>query len=1099
MLSISLLTPFALLNDGQPITLASRRTEALFIYLLRSRQAQSRDALANLLWDDLPQTRAAGNLRVLIANLRKALGATIKITRQSVWIDDTPGFRCDLTELERIVERVRITGADGLTASAAHALASALSAYHDELLPGFFLRGGQAFDEWLTTEREWIRTRVLLALSDVANAFFRLGDFRDGIEQAQRLVKLDPLREDGHQLLMRLLAADGQASAALAQYQRCTQILDVELGASPSAATEALAKRIGRGELTPPNMQAAAMLGAAPIPIPHNLPREMTPFFGRVAELAQLAQLLGAEANALITVVGAGGMGKTALAIEAARQVLSVTPAGASPFQDGIYLVPLSTIRETGAMPVIIAGIIGLRFQKDDRTELAQLINHVRRQSLLLILDNAEHLPELHEMIEEILRAAPRVRMLVTSRQLLNCAGETALPVQGLDLPAISTNVAEAAAGVQADSSEAILGSSAVQLFIQRVQRARGVHNFSAGDLAAIARVCFLVQGMPLAITLAASSVDVHTFAEIATGIAQGMEFLAVNDGGIPERQRSIHAVFDQTWDLLAPDEQRVLARLSIFPAGCARTVARQVTGATSQQLLALEHKSCIQRDLSTGHFSMHTLLRQWAATKLAAVGDQPQPLHAHAVEVIEQHYASDLWRHAGELAYHAEAARLVAKARDYLRMAGDVARDAFQNSLAIDTYTHALKLTTPGEREAMFQLRLAREELYHLLGNRAEQARELDAMRQLADDMQDIGKQCEVELCRSRYCEAIGQYAQAGSAARAAVGLAEAVADTHRLARAHLAWGAGLRRENLFDDALAHLQTAVNLAEVAALPTLAADGLRNMGIIAAYQGDYTRAQGYFERNLGIYRQAGNLPGEAAATGNLGVLLLYLADYARARPFVEQSVEIFRRIRDRRREAIGLNNLGTIAHKQGDYAAAQACYEQTLIISHQINDLQSRREAHNLLGHVLIDQAQIGAAKQHYEAALQLAHELNAPGSAVESQSGLAAIALLEGNNADACAQADGLLPNVNEHTLAQVEDGLRVYLACHRILRACSDERGDALIAAAHRILQERASRIVDASLRRSFLANNPIHRQVVAEFEAIRLANYLQKESRA
>jgi hypothetical protein len=365
------------------------------------------------------------------------------------------------------------------------------------------------------------------------------------------------------------------------------------------------------------------------------------------------------------------------------------------------------------------------------------------------------------------------VRLLITSRHKLNCPGENVLLLNGLDLPTENT-----------------LNASAVQLFVQSVHRAHGAFDFSVDDLAAIARICYLVQGIPLAIVLAASWVETRTFAEIAAEIEQNVGALATAHGHLPERQRSMTAVFDYSWQLMSAEEQRVFARMSIFRAGCTRLVAQRVTGGSSQHLLALEHKSHIQRDLSSGRFSIHELLRQWAEAKLVGMGESAPPLHMRAVESIEKFYAPDLAPYANELAYHAERAGLIEKARHYLQLAGDVARDHFQNSLAIELYGRALALTHDNDVDACFALRMARQAIYHLLGNREHQARDLSELASLAEGLSDARRPIEVLLAQARYLEAVSDYSTAVAIAQRAAQLAEASGVADLLCKSHLMWG---------------------------------------------------------------------------------------------------------------------------------------------------------------------------------------------------------------------------------------------------------------------------------------------------------------------
>ncbi|MFO7633509.1 MAG: BTAD domain-containing putative transcriptional regulator [Caldilinea sp.] len=606
MLELSLLTPLTIRRDGVILKLPSRRTEALLVYLIRNRQTHARDVLAQLLWDDLPQTTAQGNLRVLLANLRKELAPYVTITRQTVAFNAESAHRLDLDGLETVLAAARdeIDRTGVIARKTATALGEALLGYQGELLPGFFLRDGHGFEEWLATEREWLWTRVVEALDDLATEYLQWGDYRAGIERAQHLVNLDPLREEGHQLLMQLWAADGQISAALAQYERCVEILDRELDVPPHPFTTELSERIRAGDWQVPRVAKSNSVNA-PHPIPHNLPRPMTPFWGRSAELAQLAALLGDPVTPLVTVAGSGGMGKTALAIEAARQLVEAAhlvpkeDGARLRFADGIYFVALVAVRAGSGIAPAIAEAIGYQFQKDGGDEQAQLLRYVHGRAMLLVLDNAEHLLDDTDFFGRLL-AAPQVKLLVTSRHKLNRHGETVIALDGLDFPS------PALAG-ELDGTPAIranlLQFSAVRLFVETIRRAHGNITLRDEDVADIARICQLVQGIPLALLLAAAWIELFSPAEIAAEIEQNVAFLAFSatDAGAdhPARQRSMQAVFDHSWNLLTRNEQQTLARMSIFHNGCTRRVAQEVTGGSLRDLLSLVHKSLLVRDIA--------------------------------------------------------------------------------------------------------------------------------------------------------------------------------------------------------------------------------------------------------------------------------------------------------------------------------------------------------------------------------------------------------------------------------------------------------------------------------------------------------------------
>ena len=1084
MLELSLLGPLTIRRDGAVLKLPSRRTEALLVYLIRNRQTHARDVLAHLLWDDLPQTTAQGNLRVLLANLRKDLAPYVTITRQTVAFNAGSPHRLDLDGLEAVLAaaRAEIDRTGAIARQTATVLGEALLGYQGELLPGFFLRDGHGFEEWLATEREWLWTRAVEALDDLATEYLQWGDYRAGIEQAQRLVTLDPLREEGHQILMQLWAADGQISAALAQYERCVETLDRELGVPPHPFTTELSEHIRGGDWRVARA-AKSKSASAPHPIPHNLPRPMTPFWGRSVELAQLAALLGDPVTPLVTIAGSGGMGKTALAIEAARQwveaALLVPEAdGVRPrFTDGIYFVPLGAINAGTEIAPAIAEAIGCQFQKDGGDEPAQLLRYVHGKAMLLVLDNAEHLLDDTDFFGRLL-AAPQVKLLVTSRHKLNRHGETVVTLDGLDFPS-PARVAELD-GTPA-SLATLLQFSAVRLFVETIRRAHGNITLRDADVTDIARICQIVQGIPLALLLAAPWIELFSPAEIAAEIEQNVAFLAVSAAGAgtdhPTRQHSMQAVFDHSWNLLTRDEQQTFARMSIFHNGCTRRVAQEVTGGSLRELLSLVHKSLLVRDIAAERFTIHELLRQMAATKLHESGEPAAPLHRLAVTTVEQLYAQHLAPYAGELADHAEQAGMLDKAHGYLCLAGDTARDLYQNRLALEQYGRALQLTAADDFETSFQLHMERQAIDHLLGRRTEQADELAALRDLASALHDPYKQSQVLICQARYAEAMGNYADAALSAEESIPLAQSAGAGDLLALGHLAWGVALSRNNDFDGARERLEAAVRFAETAGLPLIAADSLRNLGVDAAYQGRHALARRYFEENLAIYRQLGNQPGEAAGLGNLGVLALYQCDYRGAQPYLAESAVLFRQMGDRRSEAIGLNNLGVIAHKIGQPSEAQQRFEHALRIARAIDDQQSCREAHNLLGHLFSDQAQPDSARFHYEEALSLARALNSEGHVLESQVGLAAIEFAGGDVTGAYARLGEVVDAIDEAVLAQAEDQVRIYWSAHRILAANHDARAGLMLDAACAHLRRQVAQIADPDVRQAFLHDIPIH----------------------
>jgi predicted ATPase/DNA-binding CsgD family transcriptional regulator len=351
---------------------------------------------------------------------------------------------------------------------------------------------------------------------------------------------------------------------------------------------------------------------------PLALPPQTGPFVGRSAELQHLTTVLREPDTRIVTLAGPGGIGKTRLAIEIARQ-------NAASFRDGAVFVALAGVESVAGLLAAIGDTLGVQFAYPG-DPVAQLHGYVRHQEMLLILDNVEHLLDGALQVAELAAAAPRVRVLLTSRERLGLAGEHVVQLGGLSLP-----------GEDGD----MLESDAVRLFLEHARRAR--HDF-VPDQAALARIAHLTGGMPLALVLAAAWADILPAAQIAEEISRSVDTLQHEARDLPPRHRSIRALFDPTWNRLTRAQQDVLMRMSCFPASFTREAARHVAGADLPMLGRLAAKSLIQVQ-SNGRFTLHPLLRQYCAVQLQrsdkAAGTQAT--HAHF-------YLERLARSAGDI-----------------------------------------------------------------------------------------------------------------------------------------------------------------------------------------------------------------------------------------------------------------------------------------------------------------------------------------------------------------------------------------------------------------------------------------------------------------
>ncbi|HMQ32854.1 MAG TPA: BTAD domain-containing putative transcriptional regulator, partial [Chloroflexaceae bacterium] len=1026
-------------------------------------------------------------------------GARTPPPRHSLqWRGD--GAACDLEQFRRLVER-----------DDAEALAQAAALYRGPLLDGFSLPACDSFMEWLVLAREQLQQQALAALRLVAERRLADGDCEAAAEAAHRHLALDPWREEPHRQLMRALAAAGDHGGALAVFARCRQTFAEALGLDPDAATVALADQIAQELAARQGGDPAPAALAAPAPAPaaderHNLPAPLDELVGREEELARLDGLLGGAAR-LVTIVGAGGVGKTRLALAAAW-------TQRRRFADGACWVALAGVEPGGdpagsadLLAVLIASEMGCRLA--GRRPLAELAGALRERESLLVLDNCEQLPETVGVARALLEAAPRLCVLATSRAPLGMEAEALLRLDGLPVPRAGASDPAAHAGVQ--------------LFVRRAAAQAPGWSAGPGELADVARLCRLLDGMPLGIELAAHWAGHYTAAEIAAALEEDASFLAARGRALPERQRSLRAVFAYSWRLLGAEERQALARLAVFRGSFDREAARAVAGVTTHTLAALVDASLV-RQVGVGQYSMHELLRQFAADELARLEPDGATADRHAA-----HYLALL---AGQEApmrgpQPREAATIVEAQGDNIRQAWyhAVARGLW-GPLATAAHALALYYRLSGVLARGLQLLDMVAD-----GLRADAAGDPRARRSLAATVEVL--RAYLLYRQARFNESIAAATAAADEARGlGDSLLEATAALHdAMAQTSLSFH-GVITEALGRRLMVQLERAVACCRAYSAPgpveqlralAIEAESLHELSRLLTINGQYQAAFERASEALQVARQAQNRHLEGRLSYGAAEALESIGRFGEARPLREQALALMRRFGSPEHVSVALNNLAGILGYLGDYAGAAAHalagYElqqelggNVVLMAHTLSWLRCRRgEFAAALAYADISLAATDDAWSHrsfglqargdaleglgrweearaaYDEVLALGRKAGAPQVVIAALAGLARVALAQGDLP--AAAADETLSLLADQLPASVYEPLRAYEVCYRVLAARGDERALEVLRTAYRIVVRQAAWIDEPAWRRSFLENIAVNRFFRAEAERLGL----------
>jgi predicted ATPase/DNA-binding SARP family transcriptional activator/Tfp pilus assembly protein PilF len=929
-----ILGPLEVLDEAdRPLALGGAKQRALLaVLLLHAGAVVSAERLVDELWGEDPPRSARSVLQVYVANLRKVLepgrarraaGGILRTRPPGYLVAVGPGD-LDVGRFERLAEQGRAALAAGDAAGAAGLLRGALELWRGPALADVALEAsGQA-------EVAGLEERRLAALEERIEAELAAGRHHELVGELEAIIAAHPLRERLHGQLVLALYRSGRQADALAGYRRMRETLAEELGIDPSRPLQALERAILAQDPALDWLLAAARPAAAGQPNPSRraspLPVAPTPLIGQEQALADVTALIREGSARLVTLTGVGGVGKTRLALQAAAELNSA-------FANGVWFVALASVADPLLVLPTLAQALGVR--ETGRQALDEhLRDQLRERQLLLVLDNFEHLLAAAPAVTGLLAGCPNLRVLVTSRAALRVSGEHVYEVPPLAFPDLDG--LDAAGSAREDG---LLAFDAVALFVARARAVRPDFALTPANAAAVAAVCARLDGLPLALELAAARVRLLSAQDLQARLQRRLELLTAGPRDLPARQQTLRATLDWSYDLLDPVEQQLLARLAVFAGGCTVAAAEAVcstdgdhgwsvldglTGLVANSLAGREdqHGDSLRdagraEPAEGSRLRLLETVREYAWERLQASGeaDAVSSRHAaHFLALAEQAWP-ELWgadqerwfarldREHGNL----RTALAWAQARPDPELLAGLAGalgpywEARGQLSEAYRWLDAALAAEPVLPRAWARVLMAKSRLLLLVEGDAAQALPLLEESLTLYRQQNDARWMVVSISHlASAFRKLGQHPRADALFDESIHLARRHGDAWALSLALNNYGGDVLEERA-DTAQARplLEESLALRRTLGEPRGVATTLSNLGALALLDGDPDRAARLFAEHLALAQQAGLVPHTVWALTGLGLVAVYQDDSERAAGLLRQGLRLARDLRDR--------------------------------------------------------------------------------------------------------------------------------------------------------------------------------------------------------
>lgn len=976
-------------------------------------RSHPREELIDLLWPDCDSELGRNSLSKSLSSLRNQLeppgvpmGALIVADRENVKLNPA-GYTSDVSEFAAALQAAQKLDH---TPEKVGKLQNALQLYTGPLLPGHY-------EDWNLTERDRLSELFFRAATQVIVHRELAGELKTALDIALSSLEADPLREEMHLAAMRLFHKLGDSRAALRQFATLRGLLERDLGAEPGPKAVRLAEQIRaasppeealdipdlqpdlspsrrqpaqypaeldlRSDLAdqePTSLTAAASEGKRA----KGLPLRFDRFFGREREIDLVHEWLGNDEIRLITLTGPGGSGKTRLAVEAADRFHE-------PLKAQVIFVPLAAARDRAGVCTALLAALGVQ-QAPVADPVEQIVGSLNERTLIVVLDNLEQVvEETAPVIQAILSGAPNVKCVATSRMVLGLGAEREFAVQPLPIPKGVTDV------------EQLAIFESVQLFTDRAQRVKPDFQITQHNAGTIAELCDRLEGIPLALELAAARAQVLTPQQMLAQLDDRYGFLVSRRRDLDERHRTLKAAVDWSFDLLPEELRRFFAQLSVFRGTWDLSAVEIVCGEplALDYLAQLQECSLIQA-VNSGdgradeiRFRMMQSLREYASAKLAPE-DEAEARERHGLYFTELAV-----QESNEMNGPRQAAALSRMDRDYDNISSALAyyarlkksAEGLVLANACGHFWNARGRLAEGRR--ILKQLLAecdevparnRMEALHWQGMLAYSQGEFDRSRRHHEQSFELAKLLDdedwkaLQLHRLGWCEfELGDYDTARPLFQQALEIRSGCEDEWDIQSSLSALGVLASNMAEYDESQSLFESALEIQTRLGDESAVASSINNLGIVARRRGDFENARSLYERALQIRQRLGDPRSLAAAESNMGMALYNLGRLTEAKDQFVRSLELRREIGDQWGLANSLSNLGIISLAQGDTNSAMSLQRESLRIRSHVGDRLGIAVCLESLAEALLAKADMVLAAKVLSASIALRSRIKTP------------------------------------------------------------------------------------------------------------------------